>query len=414
MKKNPVRLLLVAILAAAVSFTSFSVAQSASKTLYVSTDLPMQGGSADQSASTVNAIKLLIKQMGGKAGAYTIKLRTYDNSTAAKGSWDDAQCAKNAAEHVAARDEIAVMGTYNSGCAKIIVPILNQDPSGPMVMVSNANTNPGLTKAWDVGEPGKYYPTGKRNYYRVVTTDDNQGAAAAEFAKSQGVKSVYVLNDTQTYGQGVAKAFTSSAKKLGLNVLSSGDAGEGWDAKATNYEALFTKIAALKPDMLYVGGIFDLNGGQLVKDKFKFLGDNTKVKMMMPDGFTGYPDFLALAEAQGAYLSFTGLSIDQFPKGGAAEKFQAAYLKEYKVPPTSSFSVYGAAAMQAILDAVARSNGTRKDVFAKMKTVNIPAVKSVVGTPIKFDANGDTLGRDITILIVKNNQETFLKKLTVK
>ena len=238
--------------------------------------------------------------------------------------------------------------------------------------------------------------------------------SAAEFAKSQGVKSVYVLNDTQTYGQGVAKAFTSSAKKLGLNVLSSGDAGEGWDAKATNYEALFTKIAALKPDMLYIGGIFDLNGGQLVKDKFKFLGDNTKVKMMMPDGFTGYPDFLAIAEAQGAYLSFTGLSIDQFPKGGAAEKFQAAYLKEYKVPPTSSFSVYGAAAMQAILDAVARSNGTRKDVFAKMKTVNIPAVKSVVGTPIKFDANGDTLGRDITILIVKNNQETFLKKLTVK
>ena len=414
MKKNPVRLLLVATLAAAVSFTSFSVAQSASKTLYVSTDLPMQGGSADQSASTVNAIKLLIKQMGNKAGAYTIKLRTYDNSTAAKGSWDDAQCAKNASEHVAARDEIAVMGTYNSGCAKIIVPILNQDPSGPMVMVSNANTNPGLTKTWDVGEPGKYYPTGKRNYYRVVTTDDNQGAAAAEFAKSQGVKSVYVLNDTQTYGQGVAKAFTSSAKKLGLNVLSSGDAGEGWDAKATNYEALFTKIAALKPDMLYIGGIFDLNGGQLVKDKVKFLGDNTKVKMMAPDGFTGYPDFLALAEAQGAYLSFTGLSIDQFPKGGAAEKFQAAYLKEYKVPPTSSFSVYGAAAMQAILDAVARSNGTRKDVFAKMKTVNIPAVKSVVGTPIKFDANGDTLGRDITILIVKNNQETFLKKLTVK
>jgi len=414
MKKNPVRLLLVAILAAAVSFTSFSVAQSASKTLYVSTDLPMQGGSADQSASTVNAIKLLIKQMGGKAGAYTIKLRTYDNSTAAKGSWDDAQCAKNASEHVAARDEIAVMGTYNSGCAKIIVPILNQDPSGPMVMVSNANTNPGLTKTWDVGEPGKYYPTGKRNYYRVVTTDDNQGAAAAEFAKSQGVKSVYVLNDTQTYGQGVARAFTASAKKLGLNVLSSGDAGEGWDAKATNYEALFTKIAALKPDMLYIGGIFDLNGGQLVKDKVKFLGDNNKVKMMAPDGFTGYPDFLALSEAQGAFLSFTGLSIDQFPKGGAAEKFQAAYLKEYKVPPTSSFSVYGAAAMQAILDAVARSNGTRKDVFAKMKTVNIPAVKSVVGTPIKFDANGDTLGRDITILIVKNSQETFLQKLTVK
>jgi branched-chain amino acid transport system substrate-binding protein len=166
--------------------------------------------------------------------------------------------------------------------------------------------------------------------------------------------------------------------------------------------------------MVYVGGIFDLNGGQLVKDKVKILGDNTKVKFMMPDGFTGYPDFLALPEAAGAYLSFTGLSIDQFPKGGAAENFQKAYLKKYKEAPTSSFSVYGAAAAQVILDAIARSNGTRKDVWMKMKTVDIPAAKSVVGTRLKFDDNGDILSRDITILIVKDKTETFVKKITVK
>ena len=413
MKKNPVKVAIVAIATAALGLGLISSAQSAT-TLWISSDLPKQGGSADQSASTNKAIRLLLKQQGNKAGKFNIKFREYDNSTAAKGSWDDAQCAKNAQAHVASRDEVAVMGTYNSGCAKIIVPILNQDPKGPMVMVSNANTNPGLTKAWDPGEPEKYYPTGKRNYYRVVTTDDNQGAAAAQFAKSQGVKSVYVLNDRQTYGQGVARSFTTNAKKLGLNVLSSGDAGEGWDDKAPNYEALFTKIAALKPDMVYVGGIFDLNGGQLVKDKVKYLGDNTKVKFMMPDGFTGYPDFLALPEAAGAYLSFTGLSIDQFPKGGAAEKFQKAYQKEYKEAPTSSFSVYGAAAAQVILDAVARSNGTRKDVFQKMKTVDIPAAKSVVGTRLKFDDNGDILSKDITILIVKDKTETFVKKITVK
>ena len=415
MKNKSAKIAIVAIATAALGLGLVSSAQSAGKTLWISSDLPKQGGSADQSASTNKAIRLLLKQMGNKAGPYTIKFREYDNSTAAKGSWDDAQCAKNAQAHVAARDEVAVMGTYNSGCAKIIVPILNQDPKGPMIMVSNANTNPGLTKNWDPGEPGKYYPTGFRNYWRVVTTDDNQGAAAARFAKNDlKISSVYVLNDRQTYGQGVARSFTDAAKKLGINVLSSGDAGEGWDDKAPNYEALFTKIAALKPDMVYVGGIFDLNGGQLVKDKVKFLGDNTKVKFMMPDGFTGYPDFLALPEAAGAYLSFTGLSIDQFPKGGAAEKFQKAYQKEYKEAPTSSFSVYGAAAAQVILDAVARSNGTRKDVFNKMKTVDIPAAKSVVGTRLKFDDNGDILSKDITILIVKDKTETFVKKITVK
>ena len=209
MKKNYVKVALVAVVAAAMSVSVLSSAQSAAKTFYIASDLPLQGGSADQSTSTNNAIKLLLKQMGGKAGAYSIKFREYDNSTAAKGSWDDAQCAKNAQAHVAKRDELGVMGTYNSGCAKIIVPILNQDPTGPMVMVSNANTNPGLTKAWNPGEPTKYYPTGLRNYWRVVTTDDNQGSAAAIFAQSLGVKSVYVLNDRQTYGQGVAQAFTT-------------------------------------------------------------------------------------------------------------------------------------------------------------------------------------------------------------
>ena len=413
MKKNRLKVAVVA-LAASVSLVLTSCSSSSSD-LFIASDLPLQGGSADQSKSTNNAIKLLLKQMDNMAGEFSVGFREYDNSTAAKGSWDDAQCAKNAQAHVAAKDEVGVMGTYNSGCAKIIVPVLNQDPEGPMVMISNANTNPGLTKKWNEGEPEKYFPTGNRSYARVCTTDDNQGSAAAQFAAQVlKVKSVYVLNDTETYGQGVAQAFTTEAKKQGIKVLSSGAYGEGWDKKQSDYSALFTKIKALSPDMVYVGGIFDLNGGQLVKDKVKYLGDNTKVKFMMPDGFTGYPDFLALPEAQGALLSFTGLSIDQFPKGGAAEKFQADYLAEYGEAPTSSFSVYGAAAAQVLLKAIAASDGTRKGVFEAMKGIVVPAEESVVGTELRFDENGDIVSRDITILNVTDGKETFVKKITVK
>ena len=158
------------------------------------------------------------------------------------------------------------MGTFNSGCTKIIVPILNQDPSGPMLMVSNSSTNPGLTKAWDPGEPAKYYPTGFRNFARVCTTDDYEGAAAAQFAKEKlGATRVYVLNDNQTYGQGVTQTFTSEAKKIGLTVLSGGPSGQAWDPKQSNYASLFTKIKGLNPDMIYVGGVFDNNGGQIVR-----------------------------------------------------------------------------------------------------------------------------------------------------
>ncbi|NUT07967.1 MAG: amino acid ABC transporter substrate-binding protein, partial [Hamadaea sp.] len=171
----------------------------------VGVDLPFQGSSKDASDSTWNAMSLYLEQVGNKAGKYKVTLKKYDDSTAAAGKWDAAQCTKNANDHVANTSEVAVMGTYNSGCAQLQIPVLNQDPSGPMLMVSHANTNPGLTKTWDTGEPGKWYPTNKRNYARVVTTDDYQGKAAAQMAiKDLGVKNCLVLDDTETYGKGVA------------------------------------------------------------------------------------------------------------------------------------------------------------------------------------------------------------------
>ena len=397
------------------------VATNAATVLTISTDLPLQGSSFDSNDSTNKAIALYLKQIKYKAGKYTVKLKVYDNATAAKGGWDDAKCAANAQAHVANKSEVAVMGTYNSGCAKIIVPILNQAPGGAMTMISNANTNPGLTKVWNPGEPDVYYPKGIRNYGRVCTTDDIQGSAAAQFAKSIGIKSVYVLNDTQTYGQGVAQAFTTEAKKIGLTVLSSGAYGEGWDAKQSSYEALFTKIGALKPDMVYIGGIFDNNGGQLVKDKFKVLGNNTVVKMMAPDGFTGYPDFNSMPEADGAYLSFAGLSTELLLKNapnGAGAKFVKAYKAEYKKEPVGSYPIYGVAAVQVILAALAKSDGTRKGVTNAIFSgtgITIAANASVLGKALTISTlSGDTLAKDITIEVVKGGQETTVKAWTVK
>ena len=394
---------------------------SSSNKLIISTDLPLQGSAFDSNDSTNKAIQLYLEQQGYKAGTYELAFKAYDNATAAKGSWDDAKCAANAQAHVANKKEVAIMGTYNSGCAKIIVPVLNQDPTGPMLMISNANTNPGLTKKWNEGEPDKYYPTGARNYGRVCTTDDNQGSAAAQFAKELGIKSVYVLNDTETYGQGVSQAFVTEAKKQGIKVLSSGDAGEGWDKKQTDYTALFTKIKATKPDMVYFGGIFDNNGGQLTKDKVKVLGDNTKVKLMGPDGFTGYPEFNELPEAQGAYLTFAGLSTDLLianNPSGAGAKFVESYKAKYGKDPVGSYPLYGVAAVQVILAAIAKSDGTRKgvrDAVFGANTVQISANNSVLGKAIQLDPlTGDVNAKDITIEVVKNKEEVTVQAWAVK
>ena len=299
------------------------------KTLIISTDLPMQGASKDASEATVNAIKLYLDQVGNKAGNYNIKLQVYDDSTAAAGKWDDATCAANAQAHVANKDEVAVMGTYNSGCAKIEVPTLEQAPGGGMLMVSHANTNPGLTKAWDPGEPDKYYPAGTRNYARVITTDDYQGSAAAQFAAQDlKVKNCFIINDNETYGQGVGKAFQDEATKQGINILGN----TAWDGKQPNYTAFFQAIKAKNPDCLYVAGIFDNNGGQLIKDKVAVLGDNNTVKLIGPDGFTGYPDLDKLPQGAGHVPVLRG-SVDDPAAAGRRRRRQAAGRLQGQVRP---------------------------------------------------------------------------------
>ncbi len=379
-------------------------------TLIVSSDLPLQGASADASADTNNAMALILEQNGGKAGAFTIELKEYDNSTAAKGGWDDATCAKNANDHVANKDEVAVMGTYNSGCAKIEIPVLNQDPSGPMLMISHANTNPGITKAWDPGEPDVYYPTGVRNYGRVIATDDYQGAAGAQFAKQDlKITKCLVLNDAQTYGVGVATAFTDEAKKQGIEIVGE----EAWDAKQPNYTALFEGYKDSGLDCVYLGGINDNNGEQLIRDKVQVFGPNTgTVKLIAPDGFTGYPTVQALAEAQDMYITFAGLPASALIEaGGAGADFVNAFKAKFGHDPASAYAIYGAAAFQYILKAIELSDGTRKGVrdAAFSGKITIPADESVIGKEFSIDENGDVTVIDMTIQLLTGNSETFLK-----
>jgi branched-chain amino acid transport system substrate-binding protein len=382
-------------------------------TLIISSDLPLQGSSKDTSEATNRAIKLYLKQRGNKAGKYKIEFKEYDDSTAAKGGWDDATCKKNATTHVATANEVAVMGTFNSGCAKLEAGVLNQDPKGPMLMVSHANTNVGLTKAAPLlpGEPEKFFPTGKRSYARVITTDDHQGAAAADFlAKDKGVKRCYILNDNQTYGQGLAAYVAERLKTNGVEVLGN----EAWDGKASDYTSVFQKIKAKNPDCIYLAGIFDLNGGKLVTDKVSVLGDNSKVFLMAPDGFTGRPELNKLPQAQGMYLTFAGFSIEQLvTRGGPAKQLLEEYEKEYKTPLQISYALYGVAAVQVILDAIEKSDGTRKGVRNAVfegTGVSIPVDRSIIGKEIKIDpATGDTTNLDISVETVKDQKETFLK-----
>src|SRR5437762_9618082 len=165
------------------------------------------------------AIAFILGQAGWKAGNSTLAYQSCDDATAQAGKWDSGKCSANAQAYASNQSVVGVIGTFNSGCAEIIVPVLNRAANGPVGMVSPANTYVGLTHPGPgtaAGEPGKYYPTRKRNYARVVAADDYQGAADAVLAKSLGVKKVFILNDKEAYGLGVATNFRNAAVKLGI------------------------------------------------------------------------------------------------------------------------------------------------------------------------------------------------------
>ena len=173
---------------------------SGSPDFIVASDLPLQGAIRAQTVQISRAIIWALQDKGWKAGSYKIGYQSCDDSTAQSGGWDSGKCATNARLYSSDKSVIGVVGTFNSGCAEIEVPILGRANPGPLGMVSPANTYPGLTKKWAPGEPNKYYPTGVRNYARVVATDDYQGPADALWTQSLGIKKVYVLNDRQVYG----------------------------------------------------------------------------------------------------------------------------------------------------------------------------------------------------------------------
>ncbi len=184
-------------------------------------DLPLQGASRTQTLQIANAIRYELKKADYKAGDYKIGYQSCDDATAQAGKWDSGKCSQNANAYAANDKVIGIIGTFNSGCAGIIIPVVNQAPDGGIAMLSPANTYVCLTQGGpgcDKTEPDKYYPSGTRNYARVVANDGYQGAADAEFAQSIGVKNVYILNDKEAYGLGVATNFKNAAESLGIKV----------------------------------------------------------------------------------------------------------------------------------------------------------------------------------------------------
>ncbi len=353
----------------------------------IASDLPLQGAGRAQPLSMVKAIQYVLeKQYNFRAGqgsdAFRVGYQSCDDATAQQGGWATEKCTANARAYANDRSVLGVLGTFNSGCAKLEIPILNRAPGGPVAMISSANTAVGLTHdaPWnDPGEPNIYYPTRVRNYARVATSDDYQGPFAADLLKKLKKRSVYILHDNQTFGKGVANAFRSRANKINLNV----EGFEPWDAKAASYEAIGERIKATGAQSVYLAGIVCNNGVKLIKDIGAVLGRG--VTLSAPDGFTPYSATAgAGAAAQGMYISYAGVPLSLL--GAKGKAFLRAFAKYQGRSVVDPYAVYAAQTAQIMLNAIGNSNGSRLSVVRAMMKSNIKG--GIMGT-FRFDRNGN-------------------------
>lgn len=368
---------------------------------------PMTGASEQLGGDMVTSLQMALDDFGNAAGGYAINYTALDDGIAANnGSWDAAAEAENATGVVNDPDAMVYIATYNSGAAAVAIPITNEAEPGPLAMISPANTYPGLTKESpnnEEGEPERYYPTGIRNYMRVVPADDLQGPAAAAWAvESAGLSNAYVLHDNQLYGRGVAQAFHDTFEQLGGTNLGF----EAFDPNAPDYLALMTSIASTGPDVIYVGAITNLNPGKLVQD-LRSVMPASEVTFIGPDGLVNQAFIDGAGEAaEGAYVTFAGLPPNALE--GAGEIWYNR-IREVLGHEPDAYAMYAYEAAVVAIQGLdqAQINDRRAILDAMFATTNF---QGLLGT-WEFLETGDTSLTTVSLNQIQDGEIVFQEEI---
>ncbi|HMU25949.1 MAG TPA: branched-chain amino acid ABC transporter substrate-binding protein [Solirubrobacterales bacterium] len=334
-------------------------------------DLPLQGDSADRSKQMNDAVTQVLDTAGWKAGNTTIGFQACDDSLADTGLWDEQTCKDNATAYSDDKSVIGVVGTYNSGCAQAMIPILNQADGGSVAMVSPGNTAICLTESADTctdGTPDSLYPAGDRNYARVVPNDAAQGAGLVTYAAGNGIKRVAVLfaaNDDTSYGQ--AQTFINASGPGGVKVTEQLE----WDPEAASYTDLMNKVKKSDPDGILLAGLTEQNGGQLIKDKVAVFGPNDgSVALMAPDGFAQQSTIDEAGPASaGMIATVPGRAPELLSDSG--KQFVKQLESKTGGQPVEIYAPYAGQAAQVLLDAIESAGNDRAGVARALYGIKV-------------------------------------------
>src|SRR5919109_2962772 len=359
-------------------------------TIKIATQSPLSGGQAALGEGIKLGAQLAIEKFKGpleKAG-FKVELVPFDDQAK-----PDVGVA-NARNIIADKEILAVIGHLNSGVA---IPSSEVYKEVNLAMISPANTNPTVT---DRGYP---------NVNRVCGRDDVQGVVGSEFAHGTlKAKSVYILHDKTTYGQGVAEFFKADAEKKGMKVIGF----EGTEEKS-NFDPIITPIKARNPDLIYFGGIYEQGAPFFKQAREK----GVKAKFMGPDGMDS-SDLTKIAGKAVVGMYYTSAAGPASALAGA-KGFVDDFKKKFnKNPEPYAAEAYDATAIALKAIEAAAKGGkapAREAVAAEIRKVKYSGITG----DIEFDGKGDRKKANYFVLeVASDNPEKWgdnkiVKQLTI-
>jgi ABC-type branched-subunit amino acid transport system substrate-binding protein len=339
--------------------------------LTIVSDFPLTGQNGPDGVPLADATLAVLRAHRFRAGRFTVGYRSCDYGLV-NGAWSDAICSAHARAFAANPSVVGVIGTWHSGCAADEIPILAR-AQPPVPMISPANNGDGLTH------------NGRPNYLRVATTDAEQYAAVVTFAAGLGKHRFYAVGDDAFWLLGGVDV---PAARLGVRVIDAAD----WAHDDGDATRLAHRVASSHADAVLLDGSHGEDEGRTIRALRRVLGPTVPMIAMRAIPIT---DITASAgpAAEGMYV------VSEAPPAASLTRRGRAWLLQFaaseRTNTAGSLSPLAAQATEAMLDAIAGSDGTRTGVLRAHRTAH---VTGGILPDFSFTPGGDITPARFTVL----------------
>jgi branched-chain amino acid transport system substrate-binding protein len=356
--------------------------------LLIVSDVPLEGSWRPAADAMNAAVGFVLREHRFRAGRFSLAMQACNDALAQSGYPDPPKCQGNATAYAHNPRVIGVVGPTHSSCSATMLPILNRAAGGPVSIVSTINSHVELVRP-DAALARELYPTGQRGYARVLPSDDYEAAAGALFAQRLASEGVFYAEDH--CDPNWRRYFRRAARRIGLPIAGAATleidcAGRGSSAKRAR--RLAERVRASGARAVYLHGLQDMTAvlrARLGPDVALIFSGRSQPVATLFDS--------AGPAARGAYVMISGLPRERLgPTGRRFVRDFGATRPGGQVP---TFALYAAAATEVLLDAIARSDGTRESVTRALAGVRLS--DGPLG-PISFNRHGELERNPIAVV----------------